>query len=188
MLDETIVNIVRRKLQDATLRRNAPKWQRAVRSVRWLLANLQRAKQFQVYAFNTRAQPVIAGSEGRWLSTDNAKTLAAVVDALETLAPLEGTNLARAFAVVSSLNPPPDSVILLTDGLPTQGSTTPGAHTVSAAERLALFEQAAGRLGKGIPVNTLLFPIEGDPEAAEAFWRLAIQTQGSFITPSRDWP
>jgi len=53
---------------------------------------------------------------------------------------------------------------------------------------LALFEQAAGRLGKGIPVNTLLFPIEGDPEAAEAFWRLAIQTQGSFITPSRDWP
>ena len=38
MLDETIVNIVRRKVTSAEERRNAPKWQRAVRSVHWLLA------------------------------------------------------------------------------------------------------------------------------------------------------
>jgi hypothetical protein len=188
MLDETIVNIVRRKLQSATLRRSAPKWQRAVRSMRWLLANLQRGKRFQVYTFNTQAQPLIAGSKDRWLSAKSAKTLAAAVDALEVIAPHKGTNLTQAFAVVRSLDPPPDSVILLTDGLPTQGNAAPGSYSVSAAERSALFEKAIGRLGKGIPVNTLLFPIEGDPDAAEAYWRLAIQTQGSFITPSRDWP
>jgi hypothetical protein len=34
----------------------------------------------------------------------------------------------------------------------------------------------------------MLFPIEGDPAAAAAFWSLAINTKGSFITPSRDWP
>jgi hypothetical protein len=30
--------------------------------------------------------------------------------------------------------------------------------------------------------------MEGDPSAAAAFWQLAIMTQGSFITPSGDWP
>ena len=39
-----------------------------------------------------------------------------------------------------------------------------------------------------IPINTLLLPMEGDPTAAGAFWQLAISSQGSFITPSRDWP
>ena len=43
-------------------------------------------------------------------------------------------------------------------------------------------------LPKGVPVNTLLFPIEGDPGAASSFWGLAIASRGSFITPSRDWP
>ena len=188
MLDETIVNIVRRKHQSDALRRAAPKWRRVLRSTRWLLANLQRGKQFQVYAFNTQARPLVGGSEGRWLNADNAKTLRTAIDALEALAPQHGTSLEQAFAIVKSLRPPPDSVILLTDGLPTRGSGAPAAHTVSAAGRAALFETAVGRLGTAVPVNTLLFPIEGDPDAAEAFWRLAIRTQGSFITPSRDWP
>jgi hypothetical protein len=40
----------------------------------------------------------------------------------------------------------------------------------------------------GIPVNTILFPMEGDPEAAAMFWQFAMTTKGSFLTPSRDWP
>jgi len=188
MLDETIVNVVRRKLQSAALRRSAPKWQRAVRSLRWLLANLQRGKSFQVYAFNTQADAVLAGTAGRWLSTDNARTLAMASEAVSALAPQKGTSLEQALAVAKAFSPPPDSIILLTDGLPTQGSLPSRSHTVSAADRMTLFETALARLGKDIPVNTLLFPIEGDPDAAEAYWRLAIQTQGSFITPSRDWP
>jgi hypothetical protein len=30
--------------------------------------------------------------------------------------------------------------------------------------------------------------MEGDPMAAPAFWKLALATRGSLITPSRDWP
>jgi len=30
--------------------------------------------------------------------------------------------------------------------------------------------------------------MEGDAWAAAAFWALAINSQGSFMTPSRDWP
>ena len=33
-----------------------------------------------------------------------------------------------------------------------------------------------------------LFPIEGDPMAASAFWKLALATRGSFMSPAKDWP
>jgi hypothetical protein len=43
-------------------------------------------------------------------------------------------------------------------------------------------------LGSRIPVNTILLPMEGDAYAAAAYWKLAIDTRGSFLTPARDWP
>jgi hypothetical protein len=30
--------------------------------------------------------------------------------------------------------------------------------------------------------------MEGDPMAAVSFWKLAVDTRGSFLTPTRDWP
>lgn len=188
MLDETVVNVVRWKLMDPALRRTAPKWQRTVRTLHWLAANLRPGKQFQIYSFNTEAAPLVAGSEGKWLSSDDAAQLRAALNAARDLAPTGGTSLHRAFAVIDRLNPPPDSVILLTDGLPTQGRVAERDRLVSADERLAFFVDATRTLRRGVPVNTLLFPMEGDPAAAGAFWQLAISTQGSFITPSRDWP
>ena len=188
MLDEIIVNIVRRKLMNVELRRRAPKWRRVVRSLHWLVANLQSNKRFQVYYFNTEAHPVIADTDGRWLSTSDANRLNNAIASVRQLAPEKGTSLHKAFAVARRLKPAPDSIILLTDGLPTQGVRATGANTISGEDRLKLFEAATARLPSGIPINTLLFPLEGDPTAAEAFWRLAISTRGSFITPSRNWP
>jgi von Willebrand factor type A domain len=188
MLDELIVNIVRRKLMSPAVRREAPKWARVVRTVHWLVANLPSNKRFQVYVFNTDAQPVIAGTDHRWLSTSDADQLSNAVAAIRNVTPDKGTSLHQAFAVARRLNPAPDSIILLTDGLPTQGFQPTRAHTISGDDRLKLFEAAVPHLPEGIPINTLLFPIEGDPAAAEAFWRLAIATNGSFITPSRNWP
>lgn len=188
MLDERIVNVVRRKLMPAASRRTAPKWQRAVRSFRWLIANLQAGKQFQAYAFNEHAVPLIAGSAGKWLDTGNAGELNAAINAVRAIAPEGGTSLTNALQVAEALSPRPDSIILITDGLPTQGREPTNRGLVTADERLDLFETALRRLPAGIPVNTLLLPMEGDPKAAEAFWRLAIATKGSFITPSRDWP
>ncbi|NIO11003.1 MAG: VWA domain-containing protein [Deltaproteobacteria bacterium] len=188
MLDETVVNIVRRKLMNTESRRLAPKWRRVVRSVHWLVANLQSKKKFQVYYFNTEAYPVIPDTDGKWLSNDNPDHLNQAIASVRTLAPEKGTSLDKAFAVIQRLKPKPDSVVLLTDGLPTQGVRPTKASTISATRRLKLFEGAIRRLPGRIPVNTLLFPLEGDPTAAEAYWRLAIKTRGSFITPSRDWP
>lgn len=188
MLDETIVNIVRRKLMNADIRRKAPKWQRTVRTLHWLIANLKQGAQFQVYSFNSSAKPIIAGTEGRWMNTGNLTRLQTVLSAVRKIAPQSGTNLRNAFRVATTLNPTPDSIVILTDGLPTLGARPSSASVISGDERMALFESAIGVLPKQVPVNTLLFPIEGDPMAAGAFWKLAIISKGSFITPSRDWP
>ena len=75
------------------------------------------------------------------------------------------------------LNPPPDNILLITDGLPTQGRTPPRGGTVSGKERLRLFERAVQALPRRAPVNTLLLPMEGDPMAAPAFWKLAMATR-----------
>ncbi len=188
MLDETVVNVVRWKLAPPETRRNAPKWQRTVRTLHWLVANLRPDRQVQIYHFNTEATSLVAGTDGKWLSTNDTAQLSAALVAARDFGPTGGTSLHRAFAVIDRLVPPPDSVILLTDGLPTQGRVIERDRLVSADDRMALFTDAARSLRKGVPINTLLFPMEGDPTAAGAFWQLAISTQGSFITPSRDWP
>ena len=43
-------------------------------------------------------------------------------------------------------------------------------------------------LEEGIPVNVILFPMEGDPMAASMYWRVAVRSRGSFFSPSEDWP
>lgn len=188
MLDETVVNVVRRKIMGPAVRRNSPKWKRVVRSFHWLLANLPSDTQFQAYYFDTEVRSLMPGTEGRWLSTDNKANLQRTIAAARELAPERGTSLERAFASIERLLPMPDSVILLTDGLPTQGTGAPKTGTISGEQRQKLFRRAVDALPSAVPINTLLFPLEGDPLAAAAYWQLAIETQGSFITPSRNWP
>lgn len=188
MLDETIVNILRWRNMPPELARTAPKWTRTLRVNQWLLANLRPGKQFQVYHFNAAAAPLIADTAGRWLSTDDRANLTAALDAANRLVPRAGTSLHRAFAVISQMRPPPDSVVIVTDGLPTIGGRDEPGRMISADERLQIFNDAIRSIPKTIPVNTILLPMEGDPTAAGAFWLLALMTQGSFLTPTRDWP
>ncbi len=188
MLDETIVNIVRRRNMKASQKRNAPKWQRTLAVAEWLVSNLPADVRFQVYTFNASAQPVVTGSGGKWLSTASKTDVEQSVSALRKVIPDSGTSLHKAFAVIKKISPKPDNVLLITDGLPTQGRSKPGGTTVTADQRLTYFQLAASDIPGGIPVNTILMPMEGDAWAAAAYWRLAIDTKGSFMTPARDWP
>ena len=86
------------------------------------------------------------------------------------------------------MNPPPDNVYLITDGLPTQGLEAPKGTNVTGMERKRLFEAALKRVSPTIPINTILLPLEGDPVAPSAYWQLARITQGAFLSPSDDWP
>jgi len=187
MLADTIVNAVRRRYLPEADRVRADKWRKAVRAVDWLTAQVPRDAQFQIYVFNTKARPILPGTDGAWLGTRDGKLNQAVAN-LRGTAPEGGTSLQAAFAAAAAMSPPPDNILLLTDGLPTQGLAVPSGRTVSGKERLRLFDRAMRELPRGVPVNILLYPMEGDPMAAPAFWKLAIATRGSFLTPSKDWP
>ena len=142
MLDETIINVIRRRNLDAASRISAPKWQRTLKTADWLVSNLPPAAQFQLYSFNTAATAVLAGSDGKWLSTSTRADVDGAVNALRQLAPAGGTSLYHAFSVAESLSPQPDNILLITDGLPTQGRNKPVSTTVSSDQRLDHFKKA----------------------------------------------
>ena len=101
---------------------------------------------------------------------------------------LDDTNLLRGLEALRGMAPPPDNLILLVDGLPTQGRREPRRSTISGEDRLKLFDEAFGMLRPNIPVNVILFPMEGDPMAASAYWKRVIASGGAFLSPSEDWP
>ena len=189
MLDATLVNIIRLRNMAPEMRRAAGKWRGAVATVEWLVSQLAGDRQFQIYSFNTTAWPLLNGSAGKWLQANDATSLSGAIGALRQLVPQNGTSLESAFAVVSGFAPRPDSVILITDGLPTQGKDGPGSRRmIDSNGRLKLFDQAVRHYPGSVPLNVILLPMEGDPEAAGAFWIASRSTRGAFLMPSRDWP
>jgi hypothetical protein len=188
MLDDTVVGAIRRRHLSNAEKRESKKWQRAVDTVDWLTTQIPASSKFQIYAFNVKPIPLVEGSEGEWIEASAPGALDGALQALEATVPGRGTSLHHAFAPLATLDPPPDNVYLLTDGLPTQGSKEPLRSTVSPSRRMGHFKSALERLPSGIPVNVILYPMEGDPDAAISYWLLAQRTGGSFLSPSRDWP
>jgi hypothetical protein len=188
MLDSSIINVIRRRNMSKKDKMAAPKWRRARRTVAWLVANLPPSSQLQVYGFNTSAQSVLKESSGQWISATDSIMVKKLVAAVHRLVPEKGTSLENAFIAAASMQPPPDNILLLTDGLPTQGRSKPRTSSVSGSRRVRLFEQAERARPRMASVNTILFPMEGDPMAAALFWKLAVDTRGSFFTPTSDWP
>ncbi len=188
MLDNTIVNIIRRRNLPLAERLNSPKWVHVRKTVDWLTTQMPVPSQYQIYTFNNEVKPLLPGTEGKWLEVADSAQLNKAVSNLSQVVPNEGTNLTSLFSMIRRMNPQPDNIYLITDGLPTQGARGKTQGNVSGAERENLFEQALKELPAGIPVNTILEPLEGDPKAAGAYWRLAVATKGSFLMPSADWP
>ena len=104
------------------------------------------------------------------------------------MVPGNGTSLFNAFDAVNEMDPRPDNLILLVDGLPTWDKVQPRGNLVSGKQRLKFFQRAAKVLPRTLPVNVILFPLEGDPAASSAYWWLAVGSGGSFLSPAEDWP
>ncbi len=186
MLDETVVGVIRRRNMSSAEKLRAPKWRQAVATVDWLTANLPQDSRVQIYVFNESAAPLLEG--GGWFEAKDVVRLNQAVEKLRRLPPEKGTSLINAFEAAAKISPAPDNLFLLTDGLPTMGREKPWGSRVSADKRLSLFRDAVKRLPAGLPVNTILLPMEGDPMAGGEFWRLAVDTRGSFMCPAKDWP
>jgi hypothetical protein len=186
MLDETIVNVIRRRNMGDSRKREAPKWKRAVATVEWLVAQLPLEAQFQVYAFDVEAESLLEDAE--WSDVASADDLEAAITATRELTPGGGTSLENMFNAIHELEPLPDNIYLIIDSLPTQGTKPPRGSTISGRKRSDLFWDAERRLPPNIPVNVILFPMEGDPAAAASYWSIAQNSGGAFLSPSKDWP
>jgi hypothetical protein len=188
MLDRTIVNILRRRNMSADQQRRAPKWQQAVNTVDWLTTQIEPGTNVQIIGFSDKATWLIPGTEGKWVAFTDGSELDPPLAALRASHPQGPSSLHAAFNAIKTLEPKPDNIYLLTDGLPTMGEVMPTRPGVRADERLDIFNRAVRQLPVGVPVNTLLFAMEGDPQAAPAYWMVAIRTGGSMMAPSEDWP
>ena len=188
MVDQDLVNILKLRNQSEAARRTAPKWRQALDIADWLSTQFPPGSQFQMYAFNTQARSLLTGQDGKWLDAADPKLLEQAVGNLRALPPEGGTSLINAYAVIRTLSPMPDQVVLVTDGLPTQGKDRPLRKFVNVSQRSRLFEEAQKSLPPKVPVDVILLPMQGDLPAPHMFWDLARATGGNFMMPSSDWP
>jgi hypothetical protein len=188
MLHETIVNILRRKNLPESEQLLSRKWRQVVASVDWLSSQFRPGTEYQIYMFNNVTEPVIKGTDGLWLKADDAGQLDEAVRKLRRTVPRNGTNMYAAFQVIRDMKPRPDNVILLVDSMPTMDQATSSKSVIGAGERANLFTAATQLIPSGIPINVMLYPMEGDPAAVTSFWSLALKSRGSMISVSHDWP
>ena len=189
MLGRSYVNIVRFRLMDDERKRQTPKWRQTVDTVDWLTTKLEPGTLFQIYRFNDEVTSVVPDAIGEWLKVLDGSGVDEAIQALRKVTPDRGSNLYRAFRAIREMEPLPDNIFLLTDGLPTQGSVVPGKpEMVKVRRRIDLFNKAIRELPGRVPVNVILFPMDGDPDAAAFYWKLAVDRRGSFMAPARDWP
>ena len=188
MLADKLVQIIRLRNMSEAVQRGAEKWTQSLKTVDWLTAQMPVSSNYQVITFNTQAKAALPDTEGKWLEVADRAQLGNVSSALRKIIPAGGTSLENAFLALHKLSPPPDNIFLITDGLPTQGTTPPRGTKVSGQERQRLYAQAIRQLPGKVPVNIILAPMEGDPMAAAEFWQLALYTRGALLMPARDWP
>ncbi|MCC6710221.1 MAG: VWA domain-containing protein [Gammaproteobacteria bacterium] len=188
MLVEKPVEALRLRNMDEARQRQSKKWQQALRIVDWIAAHFPQQSSFQIVGFDGQAHFALPGTDGQWLPVKDSARLDAAMEAMKQRVPKGGNSLERALMVIGEMNPPPDNVYLITDGMPTLGLEAAQNRNVSGLERNRLFERAMQRLSPNIAINTILLPLEGDPVAASAYWQLARMTQGAFLAPADDWP
>ena len=188
MMDEDLVQILRLRNQPEAMRRAAPKWRQTLDIADWLSTQFPAGSRFQMYAFNTSARSLVSERHGEWLDPADPALLAKAIDTLRGLTPEQGTSLLNAFASIRSLSPLPDQVVLITDGLPTQGAEKGLRRFVNVAQRARLFDEAQRSLPTNVPVDVILLPMMGEPPAPHRFWTLARASGGNFLMPARDWP
>lgn len=189
MLDDTIDAAAARLEDPDDKKRQAPKWQRVVHSLQWMLASMDPDTHFQIFFWSEDVAPILPNRGEEWFSTKDRKTMVEVLKRLDEIVPKGGANLEKAFTAIRFLPKLPDSVVLFTDGLPTLSESLPMEGDVDEGSRIRFFEIARKQLPPRIPVSTILFPmLTGDPGAPGLYWELANATHGALVSPSKSWP
>ena len=198
MTDEKLVDVIVRKTRDAAHKRAGPKWRRVRKTAHWLLNRVPRQSRVSLIAFNDKAEVL---GDAAWNDARDAIAVRSLFTAVDKLTPTGATNLQAALERLRKLRPRATDVYLITDGLPTQGTSSPSrlgkcgalfgsSNNISGACRELLFQETLRKSAPngGEEVNVILFPLEGDPAAAVNFWKWSAATGGMVMTPAAGWP
>ena len=197
MTEERLIDVIRRKTGTPDERRAGPKWMRTKRVLRWLLARLPPDSEVAVLTYANKAEFL---GEKRWTDASDSQALGALAGALDEIDPRGPTNFLAGLDAVWPENP--DSLYVVTDGLPTQGrersfagrflSRVKGgcrsSSTISGECRRALLNEAVDRNWSGRVGSVILLPLEGDPEAPAVYANWTRVTGGRLLAPSPEWP
>jgi len=200
MLDENIQKIVRLSFLEDEKKKQAEKWIRAKKTLQWLVARLPTKSKFTILSYNTEVK---SHTDGSWVKVENQESVSSVLKSALEVLPEDGTNFEKALLAAKAMRPPPDAVYIITDGLPTIGEPL-GKFSISFETRNCL--NSKGRISpdcrhtlfqkakeeyfkdKKIKTSIILLPLQGDRGAASDYWNLALQSGGTTISPSKDWP
>jgi hypothetical protein len=183
MLDWTLAGVESRRDLSPAQQRASGKWRQLTNTVQDLTAQIDPNAQFQVIAYDSTARSLVPGRDGEWLRASNRNVANGAIRALSSETPRSGPrNLAAAFVAAAALQPPPDTIYVVTDGLPTVGLS--GREAKGEDARIQLFEDAVTHAPDGAAVNVILLALDDDVLAAPAYWTLALRTGGSLLAPT----
>jgi hypothetical protein len=200
MTDEKLLDIIKRKNESTENKKRGPKWLRTKKTVRWLLARVPATSRLTLISYNGQVTSLGNNAvNGRAIDTPAAR--AALYRDLDTIVPEGATNLHKGLQAVAQSGA--TDLYLITDGLPTVGdsryaglnpfaacsSLLGRSSTISGECRVKLFRQTLKDTSlRGVKINVILLPIEGDPDAVNEYWAWAATTGGLLISPAGNWP
>lgn len=188
MLGESLDDAIARLSDPDFKKREAPKWQRVIKSIQWMVATLAPETHFQILLFNEETVPLLPSRTDEWITRSDRQGVQEALTRLYQIVPQGSANLERAFSTVRYMSHLPDSIVLLTDGLPTTSDSAPNPGDADDDARIRYFRYAQRQLPPRIPVSTILFPMTGDPAAPALYWEMAGATRGALVSPSSNWP
>lgn|GEM_PF-918601 len=192
MTHPTLDQAILAKFDTPAQRQAAPKWQQTVRIAKWLIARIPGQSEYAVIGFNNKA--ALLSPQNGWQAANDTAALAQTMLSIAAISPSGGTNLEEGIKAALQLKPRPTSIYIVTDGLPTNGrASCARKSSVTPKCRGKLMEEASKTLAStfprgDVPVNTILLPMTGDPDAAAYFWGWANASKGIVLSPTKAWP
>lgn len=210
MLGSNLVEIIRLRASNPQIQLRAKKWLSARGAAKWVIEHLPVGASYQILTYSdvvrdSQGEPVTTAKPPQWRTTQDAASTSTYVDSLlNDLTPRGATDLRTALTAVAAITPRPAQVIVITDGYPTVPGTAslnrfrgcPRARSgqvplISPRCRKSIFDHAL-RVNRqdlrGIRIDVVLYPLEGDSNAVLGYWELATSYGGRLLSPVPGWP
>ncbi|MCY4130453.1 MAG: VWA domain-containing protein [Gammaproteobacteria bacterium] len=210
MLSSNLVEIIRLRVSNPQIQLSAEKWVSARGAAKWVIERMPIGASYEILTYSdvvrdSQGNLVTTAQAPQWQTKQDADSASTHVDSLlKDLIPLGATDLRTALTAVTAIKPTPSQVIVITDGYPTLPGKAalnrlrgcPRAKSgqvplISPSCRRSIFDHALRVNRKdlrGIRIDVVLYPLEGDSNAVFGYWELANLYGGRLLSPVPGWP